>query len=112
MTKLGHEPIAQNDPVEIVNVGERENGNEFKILAGETDVTENYEITYDFGMLKITPRKLTLSPKALGNLTYGDSFGGYERGKNNFAYGGESGRNRLARNSQKTIADQIARRRG
>lgn len=87
VTKLGHEPIAQNDPVEIVNVGERENGNEFKILAGEADVTENYEITYDFGMLKITPRKLTLSPKALGNLTYGDSFGGYERGKNNFAYG-------------------------
>jgi transglutaminase-like putative cysteine protease len=45
---------------EIINVGEIENVFAFRILRGGADKKDNYEITFEWGTLKVLPRKLSL----------------------------------------------------
>ena len=56
----GHS-IVLNDVATILNVGKTANVATAQILCGETDVTENYAITYVNGELEVTPRPVTVT---------------------------------------------------
>ncbi|MGN0818481.1 MAG: hypothetical protein ACI4L9_05880, partial [Candidatus Coproplasma sp.] len=56
----GHNTLSYN-LAEIITVGTVENVLEVKVYAeGDEEVTSNYEITYDYGTLTVTPRPITI----------------------------------------------------
>ncbi len=53
-----------SDWAHIVNVGELENSFTARIYDGESEVTQNYEITYEKGTLSVTPREITVTTES------------------------------------------------
>ena len=88
-TLAGGQNIIATDWTALTRAGSAENTVDFRILAGEEDVTANYDISVTCGTLTVTPRPVTIttdSPTKVYDGLAAQPYGSTEHG---FTIGGE-----------------------